>query len=69
MLGFIGGLLGIVLAQIGLLGVRQSYEYYKNIATMDLAMLLSAPVIALFSLLPMVIDKVAELLKSLHRSR
>ncbi|MBB1422628.1 ABC transporter permease [Pseudoalteromonas sp. SG43-7] len=47
MLGFIGGLLGIVLAQIGLLGVRQSYEYYKNIASMDLVMLLSAPVIAI----------------------
>ncbi|MFM9597516.1 ABC transporter permease, partial [Streptomyces scabiei] len=47
MLGFIGGLLGIILAQIGLLGVRQSYDYYANFATMDLTMLLSAPVIAI----------------------
>ncbi|MEM6981834.1 MAG: FtsX-like permease family protein, partial [Pseudomonadota bacterium] len=47
MLGFIGGLFGIVLAQIGLLGVRQSYNYYANLATMDLTMLLSAPVIAI----------------------
>ena len=47
MLGFIGGLLGIVLSQIGLFGVRQSYNYYENLATMDLTMLLSAPVIAI----------------------
>ncbi|MBH0041803.1 MULTISPECIES: ABC transporter permease [unclassified Pseudoalteromonas] len=47
MLGFIGGMLGIVLAQLGLMGVVQSYDYYENLATMDLTMLLSAPLIAI----------------------
>ncbi|KPH94004.1 ABC transporter ATP-binding protein [Pseudoalteromonas porphyrae] len=47
MLGCFGGLLGIVLAQIGLLGVRQSYDYYSSLATMDLTMLISAPLIAI----------------------
>ncbi|MAB61718.1 MAG: ABC transporter ATP-binding protein, partial [Pseudoalteromonas sp.] len=47
MLGFLGGILGIILAQVGLLGVRQSYSYYQSLATMDLTMLLSAPVIAI----------------------
>ena len=47
LLGFIGGMLGIVLAQLGLMGVGQSYDYYENLATMDLTMLLSAPLIAI----------------------
>ena len=47
MLGCFGGLLGIVIAQIGLLGVRQSYDYYSSLATMDLTMLISAPLIAI----------------------
>lgn len=46
-LGLLGGLLGIVFAQFGLLGVRQSYSYYESLATMDLSMLLSAPLIAI----------------------
>ncbi|KTF14894.1 ABC transporter permease [Pseudoalteromonas sp. H105] len=47
MLGCFGGLIGIVLAQLGLWGVRQSYDYYSSIATMDITMLLSAPIIAI----------------------
>ena len=47
MLGCFGGLFGIVLAQLGLWSVRQSYDYYSAIATMDITMLLSAPVIAI----------------------
>jgi putative ABC transport system permease protein len=47
MLGLLGGLLGIVFAQFGLLGVPQSYSYYESLATMDLSMLLSAPLIAI----------------------
>lgn len=47
MLGLIGGLLGIGIAQLGLWGVRLTQEYYSPLATMDLTMLLSAPVIAI----------------------
>lgn len=47
MLGCFGGLVGIVLAQLGLWSVRQSYDYYSSIATMDITMLISAPVIAI----------------------
>ena len=47
MLGLLGGLLGIALAQLGLWGVRTTYSYYSELATMDLTMLLSAPVIAI----------------------
>jgi putative ABC transport system permease protein len=46
-LGFFGGLLGIGIAQLGLWGVRQSYSYYSALATMDLSMLLAAPLIAI----------------------
>jgi putative ABC transport system permease protein len=42
-----GGIIGIAIAQLGLLGVRQSYEYYDALATMDTAMLLAAPLIAI----------------------
>lgn len=47
LLGFIGGLLGIGIAQLGLWGVRVSYSYYSELASMDLTMLLAAPVIAI----------------------
>jgi putative ABC transport system permease protein len=47
MLGLMGGILGIVLAQLGLMGVGQSYSYYEDIASMDLTMLLSAPIISI----------------------
>ena len=47
LLGFFGGLLGIGVAQLGLWGVRETYEYYSDIATMDLSMLLAAPTIAI----------------------
>lgn len=46
-LGFFGGILGICIAQLGLWGVRQSYSYYSALATMDLSMLLAAPLIAI----------------------
>lgn len=47
LLGFMGGLLGIGIAQLGLWGVRQTYSYYGALATMDLSMLLAAPIIAI----------------------
>lgn len=47
MLGFIGGLLGIGIAQLGLWGVRATYSYYSALATMDTSMLIAAPVIAI----------------------
>lgn len=47
MLGLLGGILGIVVAQLGLWGVRQTQEYYTSLATMDLSMLLAAPGIAI----------------------
>lgn len=46
-LGFLGGLLGILIAQIGLLGIRQTNSNYESLATMDLSMLLAAPSIAI----------------------
>ena len=46
-LGFIGGLLGIGIAQLGLWGVRESYNYYSALATMDVYMLFAAPFIAI----------------------
>jgi putative ABC transport system permease protein len=47
MLGLFGGLLGIVIAQLGLWGVRQTYSYYSALASMDLTMLFSAPAISI----------------------
>lgn len=47
MLGLFGGVVGILIAQLGLLGIRQSYSYYDSLANMDLIMLLTAPVIAI----------------------
>lgn len=47
LLGFLGGLLGIGVAQLGLWGVRQTQNYYSSLATMDLSMLFAAPGIAI----------------------
>jgi putative ABC transport system permease protein len=47
LLGLMGGLLGILIAQLGLYGVRESYGYFSDLATMDWTMLLAAPVIAI----------------------
>ena len=47
LLGAIGGVVGIFLAQLGLLGIRESFSYYHRLATMDVVMLLSAPAIAI----------------------
>jgi len=49
MLGLFGGIAGIGIAQLGLWGVRQSYDYYSALATMDISMLVAAPFIAVFS--------------------
>lgn len=48
-MGFFGGLMGIVIAQLGLWGIRATYSYYADLATMDVSMLLAAPVIAIVS--------------------
>ena len=45
--GFLGGLLGIAIAQLGLWGVRTTSNQYNALATMDLSMLLAAPTIAI----------------------
>ncbi|WP_371194943.1 ABC transporter permease [Glaciecola sp. SC05] len=47
MLGLIGGIAGIGIAQLGLWGVRHTYDYYSALATMDLSMFLAAPVISI----------------------
>ncbi|MFY8352228.1 ABC transporter permease [Pseudoalteromonas sp. SSM20] len=47
MLGLFGGVLGILVAQLGLLGIRQSYSYYESLANMDISMLMTAPIIAI----------------------
>lgn len=49
LLGLFGGLIGIAIAQLGLLGVRETYSYYSALATMDLSMLLAAPAIAIIA--------------------
>ena len=46
-IGFFGGVLGILVAQLGLLGIRQSYSYYESLANMDISMLMTAPIIAI----------------------
>lgn len=51
LLGVLGGLGGILLTQLGLWGIRQTYTYYDALASMDLAMFLAAPVIAIVSCL------------------
>ena len=47
LLGVVGGLLGIGLAQLGLLLIRSTSSNYVDLAQMDLAMLLAAPAIAI----------------------
>ncbi|BBN83564.1 ABC macrolide family export system permease 2 [Pseudoalteromonas sp. A25] len=49
MIGLMGGVLGIIVAQIGLWGVRISHRGYGDLASMDVTMLLSAPVIAILA--------------------
>jgi putative ABC transport system permease protein len=49
LLGLAGSLLGIVIAQLGLWGVRDTASYYENLATMDITMYLAAPGIALIA--------------------
>jgi putative ABC transport system permease protein len=49
LLGLFGGLLGIALAQVGLWGVRVTYDYYSDLATMDLSMFLAAPIISVIA--------------------
>jgi len=48
-IGLAGGILGIVIAQLGLWGVRTTNRYYEALATMDVSMLLAAPTIALMA--------------------
>jgi len=48
-IGLAGGLLGIVVAQLGLWGVRTTNSYYNALATMDWSMLLAAPAISLIA--------------------
>ncbi|GAA5130035.1 ABC transporter permease [Thalassotalea piscium] len=45
-LGLLGGLLGLVFAQVGLILLKTHFDGYDVLATMDLTMLLSAPIIA-----------------------
>lgn len=47
LLGVLGGIGGILLAQLGLWGIRHTYPYYNSLASMDLTMLLAAPVVAI----------------------
>jgi putative ABC transport system permease protein len=49
MLGLLGGALGIVVAQLGLWGVRTTNQEYDALASMDLSMLLAAPGIAILA--------------------
>lgn len=46
-LGLIGGLLGIAIAQLGLWGVRVTSSEYTALADMDISMILAAPAIAI----------------------
>ena len=46
-LGLLGGLLGIGIAQLGLWGVRFTNNEYNALASMDLSMFIAAPVIAI----------------------
>lgn len=47
LLGLMGGILGIAVAQLGLWGVRFTQDRYESLATMDFTMLLTAPTIAI----------------------
>ena len=46
-LGLLGGLIGIAIAQLGLWGVRVTSSEFTELADMDLSMLLAAPTIAI----------------------
>lgn len=46
-LGLIGGLLGIAIAQLGLWGVRVTSAEYTTLADMDMSMILAAPTISI----------------------
>jgi len=46
-LGFTGGILGVLLAQLGLSLLKNNYNEYKLLTSMDLTMLLTAPVLAI----------------------
>ncbi len=48
-LGFIGGLLGLIMANLGLYMLRNEFNGFNVVATMDLTMLLSAPIIAILA--------------------
>jgi putative ABC transport system permease protein len=47
MLGLLGSVIGIAIAQLGLWGVRFTSNEYASLATMDIKMLLAAPTIAI----------------------
>lgn len=49
LLGFIGGLLGLVMANLGLYMLRNEFNGFNVVATMDLTMLFAAPVIAILA--------------------
>jgi len=46
-LGFLGGLVGLIFAQIGLTILKTQFDGYDVLASMDLTMLFAAPVIAI----------------------
>jgi len=48
-IGFAGGLLGLVIGQVGLMGVKSLYSNYNNLVQMDLTLMVAAIVIALCS--------------------
>lgn len=50
-LGLLGSVVGVVLAQLGLAGIRESKSGYELIATMDWQMLLISPVISILACL------------------
>jgi putative ABC transport system permease protein len=47
LMGLLGGVFGIAIAQLGLWGVRSTSDNFNALATMDLNMLLAAPTIAI----------------------
>jgi len=47
LIGFVGGLVGLGLSQIGLIGVKSLYRNYNNLVEMDLSLMLTAIMIAL----------------------
>lgn len=49
LLGFIGGLLGLVMANIGLYLLRSQFNGFNVVATMDMTMLFAAPIIAILA--------------------